>query len=355
MLDVLFNMRKIRFPIIDKLISDEKIDIGNNRVNVFINMENILRHLSTERIDKYMRVKNNTKIFDLISNMINLVAHYRLYFSSRQIKSNIYLYIQYPFDTVYNNHKYNKEYREVYKFRYSENICNYIVFDNLNIAIDMTKIILEYIENAHIIVSGNIENSVIPYMLGNDNNAINFIVSTDMYDMQYAGLGYNILYPKKENSRLITKNNIVKQFSEIFGVDMSGLSYKQIPYIISIMGDPNRNIYGIKGTGKTRATNILRAAINQHLITIDTDNIDLVIPVIKPEHRKNIANNYRCTDIISQYKDCSNTDIYNITSQLKNKFNNVELRKLNDMYFNEYPIMLDALTSTPKDKKIVKF
>ena len=165
MIDILFNMKKIKFNKLDELINDNKVDLSCKHVNVFINIEPILKHLTTMKIDNYMRVKNNSKVFQLIANIINLAAHYRLYFSSRKIYSNIYLYVQHPFDIIYKNQIYNKDYRDGYKFRYADNVNNFIVCDNISASIPFIKIILEYVENCNFIESGEIENSVIPYII----------------------------------------------------------------------------------------------------------------------------------------------------------------------------------------------
>lgn len=347
-MDIIFNMKKIKFAKIDELINANKIDISSGRVNMFIDLEPILNRLATRRIDDYLRVKNDSKVFQLISNIINLAAHYRLYFSSRKIESTIFLYLQHPFNNEFKNASYNKDYRRVYTFKYVDNINNFIICDNLTASIPLIRIILEYINNVFFIESHNIENSAIPYILSHDDTATNFILTDTMYNMQYCGYGYNIMYPRQDDSRIITRDNVIETFSKIYKVNMNGLSYKQIPFILSIVGNSARNIYGIKGIGLKRAVALIQNAINKNAISRETDNINLLTAIVKDSYVDTIQRNYCCTDIKSQYDDCTKKDIYQITSQLINKFDNDALKKLNDQYFEEYPLMLDAITSLPR-------
>lgn len=347
MMEVFFNMKKIRFDKIDELFTKERINIVNNEVTLYINLESILKHLMNDVLDKYLRIQNERKIFEIIANIINLAAHYRLYFSSRKISSKIYLYIQHPFNPEYKNRKYNPEYRMVYKHKYHTNLNNFIIFDNFESAIPLTKTILDYIEGVHLIESGIIENSVIPYVIGKDKKTTNIILTSDPYDMQYGSLGYYILYPRQDESRLITPKTTMVNFSHIYKVNTGNMTSKQLPFLLSISGDNDRNIYGIKGVGKARAVKLLCSAIDHGAIAPDTDNIHLLLPIVKKQFVKDIENNFKCTDILSQYKDLTEKDIYSIESQCVDKFDNVSLKELNDEYFGEYPIMLDALTSRP--------
>lgn len=347
-------MRKIKYTKLDELMNENKIDIRNGKVNLFINLEPVINSLVTKQIDDYLRVKNESKIFQIIANIINLAAHYRLYFSSRRIESKVYMYIQHPFDSVFNNQQYNPDYRRVYTFRYVDNINNFVICDNITAALPLIKIILEYIEGVYIIESGSVENSVIPYIL-HDDNSTNLILSTKMYDMQYCAYGFSILYPKQDDSVIISRDNIINKFGRIYKTDMGIATYKQLPFILSMVGDTDRNIYGVKGIGLKRASSLISGAIEHNIISKDIDNINMIIPIVKKCYQDKILSNFCCTDILSQYKDCSKKDIYDINSQIVDRFDNDALKKLNDTHFEEYPLMLEAITSKPRKQNSVVF
>lgn len=353
-MDIIFNMHKVRFAILDELIRQNNITFKNNKVNFFINLEPILYRLTNKRIDEYLRLNNESKVFQIISNIFNLVAHYRLYFASRRIDSKIYVYIQYPFNSKMNNAKYNKEYRRMYTFRYVDNINNYIICENMNTALPLCRILLEYINGCYLITSGSIENSIIPSML-NINDRTNMILSKDIYDMQYIKDDYKILYPKQDESFILTDNNFAKSFERIYSVGLGELTIKQLSFIISIMGNDKRNIYGIKGMGMKRAISMLQSAIKNNIITPNTDNVNILLRSVKNEYRDIIETNIHCTDIGLQYDDLSVKDFYNIKEQLVDKFDNDALKDLQYRYFQDYPLMLDEITLIPKERTNVIF
>lgn len=353
-MDVTFNTNKIRFVILDELIRQNHIKIKNNKVNLFINLEPILFRLTNKRIDEYLRIQNESKIFQIISNLFNLVAHYRLYFASRHVDSRIFLYIQYPFDSEFNNIKYNIEYRCVYKFKYVDNINNYIICDNMVSALKLTSILLEYINGCYLITANNVENSVIPMILDN-NDRTNFILTKDIYDMQYLASDYNILYARQDESMLLTKENFKPSFEKLYDVDMEGISVKHLPFILSISGNSHRNIYGIKGIGLKRACNMMRVALKNNIITENTDNINILLRVVKDSYKRDIERNYYCTDIGTQFNDLTTKDMYTIKEQIIDKFDNDALKDMQYRYFQDYPLMLDAITLLPREQRYVKF
>jgi hypothetical protein len=354
-MDINFNMKKIRYVKLDELFNENKINLRNNTVNVFINVGVVLNRLLTPRIDNCLRASGDSRGLQLISNIINLAAHYRLYFSSRQAQSNIYMYIQHPFDADYKNSIYNIHYRNNYKFKYADNINNYIICDYIKTAIPLIKIILEYVKGVYMIEAGNIESSVLPYMLGKDTDGVNVIISNDIYDMQYCNYGYNILYPKQDRSLLITPSNVCSMMSKIYKFDMKNISYQQIPFLLSIVGNVDRSIYGIKGIGLHRASTLIQRAIDMNAIGKTTDNIDILVNIIKDKYVEQVQKNFCCIDVKSQYNDLNSKDKYAITSQLIDKFDNATLKMLNDKYFEENPLLLDAITSVPKTKPDVIF
>ena len=354
-MDINFNMKKIKYVKLDELFNESKIDLRNGEVNVFINIGIVLNRLLTPKIDNCLRASNDSRGLQLISNIINLAAHYRLYFSSRRIRSNIYMYIQHPFDADYKNGIYNTHYRNGYKFKYADNINNYIICDYIKTAIPLIKIILEYVKGVYMLEAGNIESSVIPYILGKDSDAHNIIISTDIYDMQYCKYGYTVLYPKQDDSVIITSENVCTMMSKIYKFDMKDASYHQIPFLLSIVGNVDRSIYGIKGIGLHRASSLIQKAIDMNAIGKTTDNIDILVNIIKDEYVEQVQRNFCCIDVKSQYSDLNSKDKYGITSQLVDKFDNATLKMLNDKHFEENPLLLDALTSVPKTKPDVIF
>lgn len=349
MMDVIFNLFKIRFNIMDELFSANDINLTrSDKVNIFINLESVLRKLHRSNLEVYLKVKKDEKIFEFVSNILNLAAHYRLYFSKQKIYSKVYIYLGYPFKSKYKNNNFNEEYRKYYQERFSKNTKN-VSFSNLfEDVMGISKTILEYIEGVYIINSNSIEPSVIPYILmkDKDDNFKNFIVTTDRYEYQYVDKDFYILRPKKELSYIITKDNVINQMKieEKINSDLS-VDSSYISFILSILGNKYRNIKHIKRIGLSTLIKLIRTAIDNNILGERTNNIYLLSKIIKDEYKEIFLNNYYCTDLDYQIKYLNIVDIHSITDQIKDKFDNASLNKLNNDYFNTYPIMLLELTS----------
>ena len=89
-----------------------------NTANIYINFESLYNCIRNTHVEKYLRVANKKEVNEIyrnmISNFINIVAHYRNYFSKSKIKTNIFLYYNnIPQSRVeYNNTALVKGYRE---------------------------------------------------------------------------------------------------------------------------------------------------------------------------------------------------------------------------------------------------
>lgn len=347
-MNLYFNLFKVKFAKLDELIeyNIQTIPKGSS-VNLFINMESILSKLSNPKVDEYLRVAQNTHI-ELISEILNLASHYRLYFTKNKINSNIYMYMQYPFNSDYKNRLFNKDYRKYYYHTYNYSLrCTALsnVFIN---TIPLTKIIFEYIEGIYFIESGSIENSIIPKIIMEHTNPkdFNFILTSSVYDYQFVNYNTNIIVSKQDDSVLLTQNNIMEYIKNAHRITLNkNISPYTLPFILSIVGSKHRNIYNIKGYGMKKVFKLLERALDDGLITDNTNNINLLISIIKAGYRDIIIDNFHCTDIDFQYNQLTKKDIHDVMSQCIDKFDNVSLKKLNDEFFINSPINLMELTS----------
>lgn len=341
-MDRTFNLFKVRFNVLDDLFSQQcKHITPNSRVNVYINMEPVLRKLLSVTNENYSRVsKINLKEFT--SNIINLAAHYRLFFSKHKLYSKIYVYIPTP-QSSYINTSFIDEYRQGYYHNMTKNAKYKNLGNVISDSQEIVQLISEYIEGVYFIESGSIENSLIPYIINSENNDNfdNFIVSNDPYDFQYVNHGFNIIVPKKENSYIVNKDNLIdilKQREHVESdIEPGSLVY---PFILSIMGDKRRNIPKISRMGLVTILKTIDKAIKQNIITDRTFNINLLSGIVREDYASILLNNFYCTDIKSQFSRLGQYDTYFITKQIKDKYDEESLKKINDLYFSETPIML---------------
>lgn len=353
-MEVYFNMFKVKYEILHELLrNDNTVNIKtNDRVNIFINLEPILIKLSNPRIIEQMKVNTKNSQLCFISSIINLAAHYKWFFTKFNVNANIYMYFPSLSVNEYKNQIFNKDYRKYYTYKFKENVQNESLYKIISSSIPFIQVILEYIKDVYIIDSNSIENSVVPYVITkdkDDENINNFIISTSLYDFQYVNYDFKIIVPKKEESFIVNKGNVISYIADINNCDGTyNFSYKFLPFILSLVGSKNRNIYNIKGVQFKSAYKTVQTVIDNRIITDGVTNIHMLIEIIKPVWRDHIINNYYCTDIQSQYNQLNKKDIHDIISQIKDRYDNGSLKKINDKYFGNYPLMLMEITASVK-------
>jgi hypothetical protein len=347
-MDPIFNMFKVKFAKLDELISKHCTEITrDSKVNLFINLEPIIKKLATANVDEYLKVRNEEKAFEMISNIINLAAHYRLFFTKNKIYSKVYLYLNYPFKTVYKNRSINPNYRKYYEHRYAKDTKTRVLANTLENIIPFTKIILEYVEGVYLIQSDSIESSLVPHIITKESssNEVNFILSNDKYDYQYVNKGFHIIRPKQDASYIVSKDNLITilklEDKIVNDIDVGSHFY---PFILSLLGDKYRNIDKIKRVGLASLLKTIDKAIENEVIGKDVSNINILANIMKDEYKGLLLTNYYCVDLDTQFQMLNIKDLYTITSQLVDRFDNVALKKINDQYFKLSPILLLELT-----------
>lgn len=346
-------MFKIKFNVLLELLrSNKEINIGSNdEVHIYINLEYILSKLCNYNTLEYIKVNKNAKI-EFIANVINLAAHYRLFFNKYKIETKIYLYMPSFNISSYKNSLYNSEYRMYYRFKFSENAGNTPIYKMIVESLPFLHLIIEYIDGVYFIESNDIENSIIPHMISEEHRKTkNFIITADLYDLQYVNHDFNVIIPKGEKSFICTKNNVISYLIDLY--ECKGdytISSNFLPFIISIIGSKSRNIYNVKGIGARKCFKIIQKAIDEKIVSSNIDNILILLNALKLDIRDKILENYYCIDIKYQENQLTKKDYYVIESQIKDKFDNIALKHINDKYFKQYPIMLQELTINKRKK-----
>lgn len=360
MLQPYFNLYKIKYEIMTNLLrSTKKVDISSDDIiNVYINMEPLLIKLSNPYNIDYIKTNSKNVVFEFISNTINLAAHYRWFFTKHKLVSRIYLCFPSFQSISFKNEAYNKDYRKFYKFKFLENI-NMEPFKNMVIdSIKYIKLITEYLQGIYFINSNEIEPSVIPYIIDKNHvgNNVNFLVTNLLYDFQYVNYGFNIMVPKKDDSVILNSYNVMDYIIDVYNcIGEYTIESELLPFILSIVGDQYRNIYNIKriqmksikGMQMKSAIKMVQKALDEGIITNKFTNIHMFSQAIVSTAREQLISNYYLTDIKTQFNRLNKKDIFNIQSQIIDKLDNVSLKRINDKYFTEYPLMLVEVSTVP--------
>lgn len=354
-LDLYFNMFKIKYSKMDELLSNIEFEKGEEII-IYINIESILKKLTSTITDKENIMFGSKRNFILTSCVFNLIAHYRYYFHKKSVCSKIFVYGPESIDVNYLNREYNKDYRKYLSILNTDKTTS--IGRTYNDSIKIIKTILNYIEGVNFITSGIIEPSVVPLVisqyLGTEQKK-NFIITDDKYDYQYIKDYFIILKPRLEKSTIIDYYNvmdILKEKTKCINIPNPDVNF--LPFIISILGDKYRNIDKIKGIGIAKIYNEINKGLDSNIITNDIDNINSLIQIMPENTHNDFALNYMTTSIYEQIKKISDVEIKYITNQIIDKHDGGYLKVVNDDYFIEYPLSIIEINTGIKkrNKKI---
>ena len=183
-----FNYFKIKYSDYDNDLTSLNILNPGDKVNVFISMESIYKNLSmVQDLEKKLLLYRDFKV-SFISNVLNLVAHYKRFFRNNTLQPRMFIYQTDFMSDEFPEYKYNDEFRSYYLNKYNENTKYTYLTDNLKDEIIPELITYcQFIPGVYFITAKNIEGSLVPYIIGESDKAYkNFIISTDMYETQYS-------------------------------------------------------------------------------------------------------------------------------------------------------------------------
>ena len=350
-LDPIFNMHKIKFDVLDKW---GLVDKKTSRVNVYINLENVFKFIITPRINNFIQAASSMEGYEsymkkvslsLVSNIINLGQHYRLWLAKQNIDSRIILYWNYPCPGEYINSKYIQTYRSTHQDRYCSNMESSHILECLTNAYKFLNVCIHYINEVYLIDAGRVESSLVPLIVSRyvyDNTTVkNLLVTTSKYEYSYTDYGFTIISPsvKKKNPYIVNNRNVVEVLKGKTGVTTTLSSNSNfIEFINAAMGCSDRNIAKMSGIGMSSILKMINVAIQKGLITENTKDIDMLSGIIGADFKDLFIRNYHCTNLELQIRDIEPIDIHRIKSQIVDKYDEATLNAMNEKYFKLFPI-----------------
>lgn len=333
----------------------------NSTIDLYINLESILSVLySSNTIEEYVKASRDNKFYSLVANVVNLAAHYRAVLSGNRHRNRVILFVQYPFDAKPHNGDLYARYRDDSIARKSITNIKHVNLTSLLIEmLPISKTILEYIDDVHLIYSNGMECSVIPYMIdsmGSRGN-IRLLLTDDLYDSQYVHHGFDLLYVnnRKRTKTYINRHNvydIIKKKANVYN-DVKP-SIHHIPLILSCIGDNRRNIPKVNGIGVSTLMKELVYAMDRKDIAESTSDINTLINLIPEERRGEIIRNFNMIDVETQANRYFNMYKMDIEAQMVNKFDNIALREIADKHFIEFPLMIYEMNNYKPKRSIFK-
>ena len=345
--EAIFNMHKIKFSTLDEkllpVINGNKDNTG--KVRIFINLEMVFKYLFNREMETFLiECRDDDDVTKMIiSNIINLGQHYRLYFAKMKIPNEVYLYWNYnPKNKGYNNRKMIPNYRESYDKNLS-NISDFPYMRKILLSSYNTlKYLVKYVNQVYLITSDVVESSVIPFVFYRDQDdtdkIMNLIVSDNVYDYQYVNHDFTILNPKRNSC--ITRDNVLSALEDKYKrKSLPKLPISYIPSLISILKDSHRDIDKMKHCTVTTLIESIIKGIDELVITENTTSLDMISNIVCEEDREHFQNNYKSINIPMQYSEISSTDRFNIFNQVEDKYDDISLYDLNDRFFKHHLLM----------------
>ena len=352
---VCFNILKLKYKDYDESLTTKNYLVPNDKVNVFINFETVLKHLSMiTDLEKKLIIEREFETI-LISNILNLIGHYKRFFVNNGLDTRVYLYHTDLSSYEFNQYKYNDEYRTYYLVKYNDNPKFIYLTEALkNKILPDVKTYCEFIPNVYYISAKNIEGSLVPYIIGKeDKNRKNLIISGEFFDTQYSllpnyvnnyihrGPGYNeVVSSVPEYLRLITKKDkeVLKPFIDIYS------NHSMYCALQSVMGDRNRSIDGINGIGFANLYRQIKEGISSNKIQSTTTSPVLLSEIFTDDDMKeDFINNYSCINIPLMYEELTNAEKSSIYNQRKERNDINTLYSLNNTVFCNHRLILESL------------
>lgn len=378
----LFNSFKVKFIIMDNLFKkliikddEKKKNDKIETVNVFINLESVLMSIQREYVENELLVMDKPKLKEayigIISNIINLAAHYRAFFKKHKIFTNIiYYYNDFSISNrKYNNRSFIDEYRKYYHHRFESSKYE-TINEMIKEGLSFSNTIIDYIQKVYFVSSDRLESSCIPYYYMKENifpSNMNIIVSKDLYDLQYVNKKCLVIYPFKENSEIITKYNVIDFLKAKYKCENDyQISSQLVPFILAVLGDKKRNLPSTPGIGFKKLYKGIVKLYEEGYID-DDDPTSLKITHIGDfikeggsflhgDIKELILRNYQCIDINRQVSIAHKISLESLKDNLIDMIDKSSLRELNDKYFISNPLELEDLNNyvSDKDRNIFK-
>ncbi len=352
---VCFNVMKIKYATYDQSLDELNFLQPTDKVNVFINLESVLRLLSNIK-DVDRKVYSCTDFNEnIISNIVNLAAHYRKFFRGNNLDTRVYLYMTDYSEDKFNETEINPDFRSYYTVKYSKNPKYMEMSEKFkNTIIPQTQAICNYIKGVYFITTKGFDSSLVPLIIGNlDKSRKNLLVTGEYVDTQYSLIpNYICHYLRRSPIKSTTSGDLKGHLSSLLNKPNGDYNEELNLYcnksfymlLFSVLGEQYRAVEKIPGIGNITLLRFLNQGLRENKITINTTNIQTISSIFPEELQEDVICNFNCLDMETMYSKLTKEQIHSIESQLVDKFDHNGLLQLNSTRFYEHRFMLEELT-----------
>lgn len=343
----------LKWPLLNQHVHNHMMKLyPGDRVNVFINLECVLRNLFMQKgLNELVTFHKQKVVIELESAILNLMASYRSYFNKEKCEPRMFFYFTDLGGAPQEMEVYNKFYRSFYHNKYMQDPHFNKMGDLMqNIILPEVKLIVSYVPGCYFITSRTFDSSVIPDVIaGFDQSVKNVIITGDLFDTLYMlDPNFMTIYIKRRFQHFAVASSIQETIQTVIknesmfdmGIFSSEMYYRML---LSIHGSKIRNIKSAKGFGYGKFMRILKSGMERGIILKDFESIDSIIDTFPESYREDIKNAFQCTSIDLQRSLLNDTDEEEIKSQIVDKEDIKSLEALNNKRFLEAPINLQSL------------
>ena len=352
-MDVHFNATKVKFELMNSLTKHIFDTHQIRTMNIFINFDNFYGRLKNTSCNMTFQSCGANATKQLISNVLNLIGHYRQWGVRKHVDVKVYGYY-----TLAERSVENKIYIPDYRSKFVKSISRdnpdcYYVNTVIKDANDLLKSITNYIDGVYMVDSHFAEPSVMPLLIQNEvrNADWNFIITRDRFEYQYVLQDkFSIIVPKGDESYMVTAGNLWKTIARHEHFDdalTDSYPVKLYPLVLAVMGDKHRSIPKLKRISWVTIFKFLNEVSDKNYESETVMFDDFLNNLCsKYADSKTIMNNFNVCDMRTNYANMDYTTKSYITSQLVDVPDYENLLTLNQMpnMFLNYPINLKFLT-----------
>lgn len=359
-MDSHFNAYKVRYEQLNSFIQPIRLSQIVRNVNVFINLDDFFHNLHRPLINNEFQVCGRDAPKQFISNVFNLIGHYRYWCIKNGLGCKVYG-IYTSTTRSFKNNIYIPDYRQRFKDINNEaNAKYYFINDTIKTSLPIIPVIANYIPDIYLIDSKYLEPSIIPLYISTEVHPAdwNILISRDSYDLQYAYRNkWTIISPKGDYSQAINQEGIWNyiNFRENVYKNEIDLHYPYSLYIYAkaVVGDKYRSIPRLRKIGWKTIFKYMDTILEENPNSTDTTLQLKLIDLLKAKQvtDKALNDNLNTVSIDLQIENLIEIDKTSITIQLNDVPDYENLKQLNRTQFIQYPLNLQFLCNQMSDNK----
>lgn len=210
-MDSLFHGYSIPYKTMDSWFYPLSRTVSINTINIFVNLDDLFHSFHNPPINSIFQTAGQDAGIMFVSNVINLIAHYRFWAVKHGLAVKVYAFFTSSLRN-FKNSVFVPKYRARFKMKNSmEYTSCYFVNTAIKAGIPVIQTIAKYTPGIYLIDSKYLEPSMIPYYIADDLSTAdwNILISRDSYDLQYSFKNkWSMLSPKKNSTKIIEREGV---------------------------------------------------------------------------------------------------------------------------------------------------